>query len=186
MPQKQKISRETILQAALNLVREAGVEALGARSVASRLGISTQPIFSQFANMQELKTAVFAEANALYAARVSAALASNNHPYRAAGLSYIGFAREEPQLFRWLFMRDRSIDPGLDDPTLDEILKLLQTRFGLSREDAMLFHLEMWVVVHGIATMVATSYFSWDEKTVARVLTDCYTGLLKQYGKELT
>ena len=185
MPKQAKISRDDILAAALDLVREAGPEALGARTLARRLGTSTQPVFSHFSFMKELEAGTLRAANALYERRVSAALSVADRPYRAAGLAYIAFAREEPRLFRWLFMRDRT---GEDDrPTDDEvgpILSLLQAKFGFTREEALRFHAEMWVVVHGMATMIATGYYSWDEATVSALLTDLYKGLLQRYGKE--
>ena len=47
-----------------------------------------------------------------------------------------------------------------------------------------LFHLEMWVMVHGIAVMLATGYLDLDEDTVSRMLTDAYQGLKKRFEKE--
>ena len=185
MPQKAKITREEIVGAALGLVRKNGIESLNARSLAKRLGVSTQPIFSHFASMKELERATFDEAQSFYESRISAAIASDPvRPYRASGMAYITLAREEPRLFRWLFMRDRTGEEDKGTAEIEGLLKLLQDRLGLSREDALLFHLEMWVVVHGIATMVATSYQNWNKETVSRILTDCYRGLLKRYGKE--
>lgn len=186
MPKKQQITKEMILQAALDLIREGGPDALGARAVARRLDTSTQPLFSQFSSMDELTEAVYHEAVALYNRRTEEAMRASDRPYRAAGLAYITFAREEPQLFRWLFLRDRVKNPTDDPSELEPFLALLQTSLGLSHEDALLFYLEMWTVVHGIATMVATSYFDWDEETISRVLTDFYLGLQSRFQKEDT
>ncbi len=184
MPKKQQITKEMILQAALDIVRESGSAALGTRAVARKLGVSTQPIFSQFASIDELEEATYAEAVALYNRNTEEAMKCSDRPYRAAGLAYIDFARREPQLFRWLFMRDRSKNPT-DDPTqLEPFLAILQTTLGLSHDDALLFYLEMWTVVHGIATMVATAYFDWNEDTLSRVLTDFYLGLQSRFAKE--
>ena len=49
MPPKVKITKEDIINAAVSLVRENGADALNARTVASLLGCSTQPVFSNFA-----------------------------------------------------------------------------------------------------------------------------------------
>ena len=46
-----------------------------------------------------------------------------------------------------------------------------------------MFHLEMWVYVHGIATMIATGYLNWEVETVSRMLTDAYMGLKERYAK---
>lgn len=185
MPQKPKITCEEILGAALGLVRSEGIDALNARALAARLHTSTQPVFSHFANMKELEAATYAEAKSFYNARIAAAMRQDARPYRASGMAYISFAREEPRLFRWLFMRDRSGEPDRESADFEHAAAFLQDRLGLSREDALLFHAEMWVVVHGIATMLATSYLDWNEETVSRILSDLYRGLLTRYGKEL-
>ena len=62
MPPKVKITKEDIVSAAVGVVREQGAEALGARQVAAALGCSTQPLFSNFASMEELRSAVVAYA----------------------------------------------------------------------------------------------------------------------------
>ena len=184
MPKKQQITKEMVLQAALEIVREDGPGALGTRAVARKLSVSTQPVCSQFASLGELKQATYREALARYNRRVEEAMRSRERPYRAAGLAYIAFAREEPRLFSWLFMRDRSGEPAEDPVEIEPFLALLQETLGLSREDALLFYLEMWTVVHGIATMVATSYYQWNEELISRVLTDFYLGLQSRFQKE--
>ena len=45
MPPKIKITKEEIVDTALNLVREAGEQALNARSIAAKLKCSTQRFF---------------------------------------------------------------------------------------------------------------------------------------------
>lgn len=184
MPKKQQISKEMILNAALDVVREGGSEALGTRAVARKLGVSTQPVCSQFFSIDELIKATYDEAVACYNRRVEQAMKGSDRPYRASGLAYIAFAREEPQLFRWMFMRDRVKNPTEDPTESEPYVAILQKTLGLSHENALLFYLEMWTVVHGIATMVATSYFQWDEETISRVLTDFYLGLQARFHKE--
>ena len=107
-------------------------------------------------------------------------------PYKASGMAYIGFAREERELFKLLFMRDRSGERIEEDrESIRLLLELLQKNLGVSEDDAYLFHLEMWVYVHGIATMIATSYLDWDDEFVSRVLTDAYVGLKYRYQEGL-
>lgn len=65
-------------------------------------------------------------------------------------------------------------------------MQLIQQNLGISEDEAYLFHLEMWLYVHGIATMIATSYLDWDDEFISRVLTDAYMGLKYHYteGKD--
>ncbi len=61
------------------------------------------------------------------------------------------------------------------------IIPLIMKNTGLSRERAELFHLEMWIFVHGVASMIATSYLDWEMETVSEVLTDAYMGLKTRF-----
>lgn len=60
---------------------------------------------------------------------------------------------------------------------------LIQKNLGLDEDEAYLLHLEMWIYVHGVATMVATSYLEWEEEFISRVLTDGYEGMKARYKK---
>ena len=105
-------------------------------------------------------------------------------PYKASGMAYIRFAKEEKELFKLLFMRDRSGERvGENKEEIRPLLKLIRQNLGLSEEDAYFFHLEMWIYVHGIATMLATSYLELDEEFISRVITDGYEGMKARYGK---
>ena len=55
MPPKVKITKEDIIKTAIDIVRDKGADAINARNIASVLNCSTQPIFSNFDNMEELK-----------------------------------------------------------------------------------------------------------------------------------
>ena len=51
MPPRSKITREMIIDAAYEIVRESGEGSLNARSIADRLGCSTQPVLYVFRTM---------------------------------------------------------------------------------------------------------------------------------------
>jgi len=65
MPPKVKITREEIIAAAVSIVRRSGAEAVNARDVARELNCSTQPVFSNFETMEELRAAVIYAADEL-------------------------------------------------------------------------------------------------------------------------
>ncbi|MDE6710288.1 MAG: TetR family transcriptional regulator [Oscillospiraceae bacterium] len=67
MPPKSRVEKEDIIQAAADIVRENGIAALNARAVAAKLGVSTQPIFSNYSTMEELKGDVLDYAYNVYA-----------------------------------------------------------------------------------------------------------------------
>ena len=55
---------------------------------------------------------------------------------------------------------------------------------GLNREQASLFHFEIWATVHGIAVMVASSYYNADMDLISGTLTDVYQGLLYRFRQK--
>ena len=183
MPPKFKFTREEIITAALELTREWGIHALTARGLAARLGTSAKPVFGLFQNMEEVQQQVLEAANRLYQQYLQEEMASGQYPaYKACGMGYIRFAREEKELFKLLFMRDRTGEIiGENRDELQPMLDMIQKSLGLTEEEAVLFHLEQWMFVHGIATMIATSYLDWDMEFASKAITDVYQGLKHRY-----
>lgn len=183
MPRKYLYTREQIVDAALALTSEGGPSALTARALGQRLGTTAKPIFSQFESMEQVQLAVRQEAQRLYERRLAEAMTAGKYPpYKASGMAYLRFALEERELFRLLFMRDRSDEGKIDDrESVRPILNLLQEKLGLDEEQAARFHGEMWLFVHGIATALATGYLPWDEEQVSRMMSDVYLGLRHRF-----
>ena len=186
MPPKVKINRQAIIEAATDLVRTQGHEQLNARSLAAQLHCSTQPIFSNFENMEEVKMAVVDAAQALYESYMEEDTKSGLYPpYKASGMAYIRFALEEKELFKLLFMRDRTAEEIPEETEFGKaVMAMVEETVGLDSPAAQLFHLEMWAFVHGIAAMVATNYLALDMKLVSRMTSDTYNGLLWRFEKE--
>lgn len=188
MPPKFKFTRDEITNAALNVTRKNGISGLTARALAAELGCSVKPIFGLFKNMEEVGQEVFIASDLLYRNYLREDMAKGKYPpYKASGMAYIRFAKEERELFKLLFMRDRSrekIEENKEE--IRPLMQLIQQNLGISEDEAYLFHLEMWLYVHGIATMIATSYLDWDDEFISRVLTDAYMGLKYRYteGKD--
>ena len=186
MPPKVKISKQDIITAALDMVRQNGSAALNARSLASFLNCSTQPIFSNFANMEELRYAVIKKADELYSAYLTREIETQNYPpYKATGIAYIRFAKEEKELFKLLFMRDRAdekVDPISQSDSLVE--NVVHDSTGLDGDEAKIFHFRMWACVHGIATMVATGFMDLDWEFISQTLTATYIAAKNQNETE--
>ena len=147
MPPKFKFSREEIINHAANIVRRQGISGLTARALAAELGSSPKPIFGLFQNMEEVQQEVIRYANSLYLTYVQKGMTNPDYPpYKGSGLAYVQFAKEEKELFKLLYMRDRtgeSIAENREEirPQLDIIMKKL----GISEDEAFLFHMELWV-----------------------------------------
>ncbi len=192
MPPKPKLTKEAILTAALDLVREEGMETVNARNVAKKLNCSTQPIFSHFASMEELKSAVHAQAEQLYNEAMMDGLQNSGAGFLGMGLAYIRFARTEKRLFQLLFMsgafqQEKAAEIAGTTEGDDEIIQMIAHMAGLSREQAQRLYSGIWFTTHGISSLIATNGSSMDDKEAARILGDIYKGLLttlKQEGED--
>ena len=185
MPPKVKISKTDILNTAVSLVRENGESAINARAIASALGCSTQPIFSNFATMEQLQEETLAVAYEIYLRFLDNESKSGKYPkYKAFGMAYIRFANEEKQLFSFLFMRNRVGKEMIPTPDFTASIELLMQENGIEREKAELMHLEMWTFVHGIGTMLATSFLSLDTDLISAMLSDVFLGLRAKHLSE--
>ncbi len=179
MPPSVKITKENIIEAAVEIIKNEGEQSLNARNLANRLDCSTQPIFSNFANMQELRQEVINYANNLYQGFLDYDMHKGDYlPYKASGMAYIRFAREERELFKLLFMCDRTGEDIKEDrEAVRPMLDIIMQNLGLSEDKAYMLHLELWVYVHGLATMIATGYLDWEIDFISSSLTDAYEGL---------
>lgn len=185
MPPKVKITKEDIIQTTVELVRANGEQSINARSIACALNCSTQPVFSNFATMDELQEATIAASYEIYLNFLKSEAESGKYPpYKAFGMAYIRFAKEEKELFKLLFMRDRKgkeLTPTVD---FEVSVGMIMQHNGIPKEKAERMHLEMWTCVHGIATMLATSFLSLEWDLVSHMLTDIYQGIQARFLSE--
>ena len=185
MPPKVKITKEDIIEATVELVRVSGEQAINARAIAAALDCSTQPVFSNFATMDELRRAVIAATYERYLGFLEREAESEKYPrYKAFGMAYVRFAKQEKELFKLLFMRDRTgeeTSPALD---FEESVQMIVKANGVTPEKARLMHLEIWSCVHGIGVMLATSFLSLEWELISNMLTDVYQGIRARHLSE--
>ena len=184
MPPKPKVTKQQILEGAVALVREKGAGALTAKALAARLGCSTQPIFWQYAGMDELRQEVMRESLALfgeYLRRENAGVSA----YLSVGLNYIRFAREEKYLFRGLFMGEFG-QTGLFGAKveMEYVLRVIEKNDRITGERAQVIYKDMWLFSHGIAAMIAAGTAEFEEGELRKMLTDVYRGLARYLEDE--
>ena len=187
MGKKEKYTKEELVGKAVKMVREKALNNLGIRSLADYAGVSTQPICRHFGNIKKLNACVLSAINDLYEDFLKKEVQSGQYPpYKASGIGYVNFARKEPELFKALFMRSRKNEDGKkEDAEFDAISQKVAERYKIDYADARKFHLMMWLVVHGIATQIATEYLSLSEADVSDILTESFTALSARFfGKK--
>ena len=111
MPPKVKFQKNEIVNAALNVVRKEGIDAVTAREVAKELQVSVGPIFTWFETMDQLKVEVYVLAKEKYRNYIEQGL-KEKIPFLGLWHQYIRFAKEEPELYKLLFLTKPSEASG--------------------------------------------------------------------------
>lgn len=189
MPPKAKFTREEIISAAMDIVREQGMEAVTARELGARLGSSARPIFTVFDNMEEVYAELIRSAKDLYGQYIQEGL-RQKPAFRGVGAAYIQFAVREPKLFQLLFMNERKEPADVEhtlvliDENYEEILRSVQEPYSLQEEEAKRLYRHLWIYTHGIATLCATKVCSFTGSEIQDMMTEIFGGLLEKIKRE--
>ncbi len=189
MPPKAKFTKAQITEAAFGILREEGMENLTARALGAKLGSSACPIFTAFANMEEVQQSAIAAAKVLYKEYVEKGL-SETPAFKGVGMQYIQFAVHEPKLFRRLFMTEQTTVPDFDrvlpliDQSYAEILASITENYGVTNTAAQRLYSHLWIYTHGIASLCATKMCRFTEEEISDFLTEVFVSLLKKCKEE--
>lgn len=182
MPPSVKFTKEEIMNAALQVVREKGAAALTTRQIAAVLGVSTRPIFTYFQNMQQVQEAVRQAAQALYHSYIKKGL-EQVHPFIGLGEQYIRFATQEPELYRLLFL---PLAPGSENKAMEEmertqnlVLDFLQQIYQLDEAAAKRFFRDVWLVAHSLAALIVTNCCPYSPEEIRQILTSVSLSVCK-------
>ena len=187
MPPKVKITKEDIVSTALAIVKKEGEQGINARNIASKLGCSTQPIFYNFNSMEELMQDVIKKVEAIFSQYLCDEIERKEFPqYKATGVAYIRFAMEESELFKFLYMRNQAGESMQNDTKFfDQSVEFIEKNMGLNKEMATIFHLESWLFVHGIASVIATGFLSLEWDLISKMISDFYNGIKNKFTEKV-
>ena len=182
MAPRNKYTREEMIEAAVRVVREKGIDALTAKALAGELGVSTQPVFTRFHTIEEAKREVRTAAERVYDSYVEDGLYMKVS-FLGVGMQYIRFAKEEPQLYRLLFLTtneggNSSVMDALHH-SQDLVRDSLQQIYHIDAQTADRYFRDMWLVVHSLATLVVTGGCPYSEEEMEHILTGFSVSLCK-------
>ncbi len=159
MPPKQTITKEMIIAAAFDLVRQKGKTALSARNIAAALSCSTQPIYSCFSTMKDLEEIVTKKILDFIIRTYLTGSSFSDDPFFSMGLGYVNLAKTDPHLFDMIYMSDHTQKLFGNSFYPKRKAGLVQTM----KKDATLSQLEtntltdilahMWIYTHGLAML---------------------------------
>lgn len=182
LPKNISISKDNILNTALEIVREKGIDAVSNREIAKKLNCSIRPIYYQFKNSEELMR----ELNKMMIKYFYDFLTNNMNDempkYKQTGINYIKFAKEEKNLFKVLFMSKTNLSIsefiGAAEDNINNIFKLIKGSTKLNDEEIMSFHTKMWLFTHGLATLLACDAIKLNDKQISELLSCEFKALM--------
>lgn len=173
MPPKQRITREMILERSFEMFCREGMEVVNARSVAKALNCSTQPIFSYFSGMQDLKTTLEQKAKDHFEAALKVEDQTGD-PLVNIGCAYTRFAAEQPRLFAHLFMitQDDPLYPFISEEQRQELIRREAEYTGLTPEQTEVLYVQMSIYIHGLAAVRAANKADFTPETMGKMIAD--------------
>jgi len=175
MPPKQKFTKEDIVEAAFNVVREQGWEALSQRSIAKKLNASIGPIYSYLKSMTNLEEAVIEKAYELLLQYMLTARGEDGFAYPSFG--YVLFAKNEKKLFKCFFNEKHTeIHKKYAQrlwETLREAVKTSPDYSRLSDRQREGLHKNIVIFCYGLAILINISFYDqFTDEEIASLIAD--------------
>ena len=184
MPPKVKFQKEEIVSAALNVARKRGFDAVTARDVAKELGVSVSPIFTYFDSMEQLRAEVYEAAKGCYQEYIERGL-TETIPFLGVWHQYLAFAKEEPELYKLLFLtRPDNVSGGAMEALRfsQELAResIMQT-YKMDAHTADCYFRNMWLVAFSFGTLTVTDDCPYTDEEIFAIGTELSLSICKAY-----
>lgn len=179
---KVKFDKETIISKSRDYVDENGIGKISIRNLANYIGCSTQPIFRIYKNSEELLQDLYGSIETYYEEFTNQISEQTEVPFLGMGMGYISFAKEHPNLFYVLFMntyyKKESLLSFFQNEESDKVIADMSVQIGLSKELCRLLLRDIWLLTHGIATMIYTKQVSYHDDEIKEILFQGFYGFI--------
>lgn len=174
--------REEILDAALTLFSQKGVQAVSTRQIAEIAGISQPALYAYFATKDDIAAELCVRAFAILGrrmeeARVGYVPTADN--FERCLRVYIDFGLDHPDAYRVAFMLEKSVDGSFLEKTggrpmiagqavfavFAEIVAEFHARGETVSDDAIAATQSLWAGLHGLVSLlIARPEFPWVDR----------------------
>ncbi len=184
MPPKTIVTKEQVIEAAIELTRAEGADAVTARSVAAKLGVSTHPIFTYYSTVNELKVDVLKKAREIYHECIKRGM-REDIPFLGVGQQYLILARDEPELFKLLFLTspDESGAGAMEEFkfSLDLVIDFVMSKYNMDRQTAENYYMHLWLMSFSYSALIVTNDCPYSFEQMSKNLTQISLSLCKAY-----
>ena len=182
MPAKAKVTKEMIVDAAFEIAKEMGAENINARTISQKLGCSTQPVLYHFERIEDVRIATHKKGSEYHLNYVTNLSGKYERPMLEMGMRYIQFAVKEKNLFRFLFHSNYYTSGGISDwlteKNLAPVFSVLKAQANIDSRQAYSMFSQIFLVTHGIASLLADNAMTYDEEYCIKALSNAYFGTM--------
>ena len=178
MTQRTTFTREMVVEAAFALTRQSGWSNVTARTIAQKLGSSTMPLYSSLKSMVEIEKEVRKKGQELMQEYQRRPFAEER--LLSSAIGYVVFARDEPNLFRFLFVDrpvvvedSRELGQARDVRDLGGVVDLAD-QASTALQDPLV--LKSWIFTHGLASLISGGVIDLTNERISELLIDAGTG----------
>lgn len=172
MARKKEISRDKILDVAYKMAVKDGIKGLTARSIAKTGHFSTQPLYLEFNNMNDLREQVLK--------KISDDLRTKTLQQSYTGdalinldLSYIEFAQKHVNLFRAMFVDGKFDSKVISDTLMDLGTEKFKEQYPDTQYDEDRVRdivIANWISTTGMAALVVNKIATFNQTQIINVL----------------
>ena len=184
MARKTQISKNIILQSALELLIEKGYREINIKTLSQKIGCSTQPIVWHFGSMNGLRKEL-AEYALHYANEKMRSNANGTKAFANIGAAYIEMAFEEPHLFHYLYMSGDTgyVAENFDVFTSDEnavMAEQIAVQLKIPIDEVNTYGTNMMIYTHGLASFIVSGLVKASKEEVWQMMNRLSEELLSQ------
>ncbi len=169
MAGKSIIDKKTLLKTAVKMVEENGIESINARSLATKAGISTKPIYRLYTSLDDLKNEVNEIIKKEYDEFIMKRVDTKNALITVC-VAYIEFAQMHKNYFRSMFLSNNlkwtSVDDVLNEKWNQGAIINLVNKHSMTFEEAKSLFMNVWLYANGLATLIASNDLTIDNKEI--------------------
>lgn len=177
MPPKVKISKQEILDAAFQILKNENMTAITARRLAKELNCSTHPIYQCFKNMDDLYSELHDIARRYFMSAVEANIKESKYPWLELGVSFIQMAYREKPIYRFLYVERTRPISDIEEYIGNSDGKRFQTELSniknwkeRSEEEKEEVHLMLRIFAQGLAAIANNCEEELEEEHIRKLL----------------
>lgn len=184
MPPKTVVTKQQVIDAAIEITREQGADAVTARSVAAKLGVSTHPIFTYYSSLTELRSDILKKAREFYHESIKRGMKEDN-PFLGVGHQYLNLAKQDPEIFKLLFLTspDKSGAGAMEEFkfSLDLVIDFVMEKYNMDRQTAENYYMHLWLMSFSYSALIVTNDCPYTFEQMSNNLSQISLSLCKAY-----